>query len=384
MKERLDVLIVGAGPAGSSAAIALARRGYATALIDKQRFPREKICGDFINPINWPVFEELGVAGRLFAAAGAHVGRFRITTCSGAAAETALAAAVGPRSGGLALRRALLDQVLVERAVELGAQARLGCRIVDLARTEQGWRVTLGSGITLRARAILGADGRNSRVARRLGLSTGAPAQGPCVGFQARLRSSAVPPGVIEIHIFPGGYAGLVALGDGTVNLGLAVERARLPRHGIEEFLFAGCLPQNPHLRSILRRSERPAEVRSAYPVYVPARRGHAERVLLTGDAVRVTEPISGEGVYFALRSGLLAGEAIDGALRRGDLSANYLRRYEVACARSFRRRTILNGLLRFAVYRPALLEPLIRLSEKNGRALSALVDRVCQRQAVY
>ncbi len=68
MQTDFDVIIVGAGPAGAASAISLARRGYAVALIDKEEFPREKLCGDFINPSNWPMLAQLGVTRDLFTA----------------------------------------------------------------------------------------------------------------------------------------------------------------------------------------------------------------------------------------------------------------------------------------------------------------------------
>ena len=88
--NKFDVAIIGAGPAGSAAAISLARRGYAVALIDKERFPREKLCGDFINPSNWPMLEQLGVTRQLFMQDHEIVTAFRITADCGAAAEAAL------------------------------------------------------------------------------------------------------------------------------------------------------------------------------------------------------------------------------------------------------------------------------------------------------
>jgi flavin-dependent dehydrogenase len=91
-----------------------------------------------------------------------------------------------------------------------------------------------------------------------------------------------------------------------------------------------------------------------------------------------VSEPVTGEGIYFAMRSGLLAAETIDFALRRGNLGAAGLAGYERDCRRAFRSRLALNALLRFAIYRPALLDPFIRLSAKNGRLLNSLVDAVC------
>src|SRR5262245_20563360 len=95
-----DAVIIGAGPAGSSAAIALARAGYQIALIDKLRFPREKLCGDFVNPINWPVFENLSVAERVLAQPHSEVSGFRITTASGEAADTSFKSETGHRTIG--------------------------------------------------------------------------------------------------------------------------------------------------------------------------------------------------------------------------------------------------------------------------------------------
>ena len=75
-----DVVIIGAGPAGSAAAIALARMGYAVALLDREQFPREKLCGDFINPSNWPILRALGVEREILTAAHQRVTGFRITS----------------------------------------------------------------------------------------------------------------------------------------------------------------------------------------------------------------------------------------------------------------------------------------------------------------
>jgi flavin-dependent dehydrogenase len=113
------------------------------------------------------------------------------------------------------------------------------------------------------------------------------------------------------------------------------------------------------------------------YPVHFPARRCVADGALLVGDAARVSEPITGEGIYFAMRSGLLAAETIDLAFRRKNLAAPGLAGYEHACRRAFRPRLALNALMRFAVYRPALIDPFIRVSAKNGGLLNSLVDAV-------
>jgi geranylgeranyl reductase family protein len=383
MKNLFDVVIIGAGPAGSATAITLAKKGYEVALLDKRLFPRDKLCGDFVNPINWPTFENLGVTERLLAQPHADVNGFRITTVSGAEAETSFEFAPHEQTTGLGLRRALLDQVLVDRAAALGVEIQLGRRVQGLTRTLQGWRILIGTEEILQAKLLVGADGRNSWVARQLGMNGRTATQGRSVGFQTRLRCPGTAGEKIEIHLFPGGYAGLVGLGDGTATLGLAIDKSKLSNEPPGDFLFNDCLPQNPHLRAILRRSERIAELRSAYPVYFPARRCYAHAAVLVGDAARVSEPITGEGVHFAVESGLLAAETLDEALRSRNVSADCLRGYEQACAHAFRGRFILNSFLRFAIYRSALITPLIRFSETNSRILTSLVDRVCQPQAI-
>jgi menaquinone-9 beta-reductase len=380
--EDFDAAIVGAGPAGSAAAIALAQRGYAVVLVDKEQFPREKLCGDFVNPINWPIFRKLGVEERVLAQPHAAVTGFRLTSCSGAEAESLLSTE-NQRMVGLGIRRAQLDRLLLERAGAAGATIRTGCRIERLLRNRQEWRFGTSTHETWRAKLLVGADGRNSWIAQRLGMNSKAVMHGRSIGFQAHLTCPGAVCDKVEIHLFPGGYAGVIGLGDGTLNLCLSIDKRKLPRERVEEFLLGQCLPQNPSLNAILRRSERVSRFRSAYPVYSAPRRCFTDGALLVGDAARVSEPVTGEGVYFAMHSGVLASEMIHEALACGDLSAKCLGGYEQKCKELFRQRYALNSLIRFAIYRPALVNPLIRLFAKHSHALVSLVDAVCAPQAV-
>jgi flavin-dependent dehydrogenase len=136
-------------------------------------------------------------------------------------------------------------------------------------------------------------------------------------------------------------------------------------------------------LKEVVAGSERVSEIRSTYPVYFPPRRSYADGALLVGDAVRVSEPVTGEGIYFALKSGDLAARSIDPAFQRSDFSADHLRSYERNCRRTFRVRRSINSLIRVLIYRPALLSPLIRLSAKGARILDPIVHTVCQPEMV-
>jgi geranylgeranyl reductase family protein len=380
-RQRYDVVIVGAGPAGSAAAITLGRRGYAVAILDKERFPREKLCGNFINPSNWPTLRQLDVESEIRAAASDRVDRFRITSNFGAEAEVALPSRNGELAGGVSLPRAALDAILLARAQRLNAIPLEQHKIKSLRRVRDGWSLVTESpaGLNeLSAKVVIGADGRNSWVAHNQGLVRSGATRGRAVGFQFRVKSRYDIAGKVEIHLFPGGYVGLLGLGQNLINFCFVVDKQCLERSGSLDALLASCVQQNPNLKELLRTSERAGIVRSTYPVYFPPRRCHADGLLLVGDAARVSEPVTGEGIYFALRSGVLAGDALHAALRRGDLSAAGLRRYAQACRRAFGLRRGLNALIRYSMYRPWLLSPFVRFSAKRQRLLDSLVHVLC------
>jgi geranylgeranyl reductase family protein len=378
--KRFDVVIIGAGPAGSSAAIALGGLGYSVALIDKEQFPREKLCGDFVNPINIPLFRALGVEPQVLSQKHETVTAFRITSFAGGEAEIPLRSANGRTSCGLGLSRASLDNVLLEKARET-VTAFQGFKAKELRKSEERWRITIDRGAgseELSARIVIGADGRNSWVAHRLKLSNNAAGPQRAIGFQMRLQGAAALNGKVEIHLFPGGYAGLVGLGDGTVNLCLAIEKAHMAARQPGPDAWQDCLPQNPWLRAILDRSSVLGQIRSVYPIYFPPRRCYADGALLAGDAARVNEPVTGEGIYFAIKSGMIAAKTVDQALRTGDLSAAQLSLYARDCDRAFRIRRGVNSLIRWLIYRPSLLSPLIRHSSRKRQILAPFVHAIC------
>ena len=383
--EKYDAAIIGAGPAGAAAAISLAGKGYRVALIDKEKFPRDKLCGDFVNPINWPILRELGVENDVLSSEHDKVTAFRITACSGEHAQVRLPADNSAPEFGLGLSRTRFDLALVRKAEHKGAVVLQGCRIKSLERETRGWKLLLdhapGDG-EIRAPVLIGADGRNSWVAHRLGLTSAAETHGRSVGFQIHLDAPNAVRGNIGIHLFPGGYAGLVGLGGNSFNLCLAVDKQRLPREKQLEFLSESLLPQNPYLRELLLNCRQVGAARATYPVYFKPRRCVADGILFIGDAARVNEPVSGEGIYFAMKSALLAAETIEEAFGASDFSVSRLRSYERRCRREFKLRRGLNMLLRHLAYRPALLAPLLRFSAKHGRLLDALVHAICAPQS--
>jgi len=379
--KHFDVAIIGAGPAGSSAAIQLAAKGYSVALLDKEQFPREKLCGDFLNPVNWPMLRELKMEREILARSHEKVTTFHFTSFSGEEAEVPLPTGKDGTVFGLGLRRFDLDYVLLKKAESEGVVDFQECKLIELKRESQSWLLRFdraGMIEELQARVLIGADGRNSWVAHHLGLADPAAMQGRSVGFQFRLKCTNRSTGKVEIHVFPGGYAGVVGLDGDTVTLGLAIEKHRLPDGRPEQSLLKSILPQNPWLKEMLRNGS-VSEMRSTYPVYFPPRRAYADGVLLVGDAARVSEPVTGEGIYFALKSGVFAAKTVDEAFQMSDVSAVRLRSYQRDCRSAFAVRRGINALIRWLIYRPALLSPLIRFSGKRRGLLGSLVHTICQ-----
>jgi len=373
----VDVAIVGAGPAGSAAAVSLARRGYSVALVDKQSFPRDKLCGDFLNPASWPLLSQLGVARDVLERPHQTVSYFRFALSSG----RALSIPLGPHheTFGLGMRRSDLDHVLMKRAVRQGATVFERCRPKTLTREVSGWRLVIDRADRpepMSARMLIGADGRHSWVAQRVGLA-GATAAGRSVGFQWRARRRRESDDAVEIHLLDGGYAGVVGVDDETINVCVAIERKRLPSTARAEIAVRAWLAQGPSLNEVA--GEPLGAVRSTYPVYFPPRHPCAERVLLVGDAARVSEPVTGEGVYLALWSGLAAGDIVDRAFRSGDFSAAALGYGLERFQRPLRFRRRINALSRLLIYRPALLSAIMSISAGTERFIGAVVRATCE-----
>jgi flavin-dependent dehydrogenase len=333
MREtRADVVVVGAGPAGAATAILLGLAGHEVLLLDRARFPRDKICGEYLSPEGSRVLDRLGVLKAVEAWARPLAG-MRIVAPDGTTLVGDYPTSGrwrGYRDHALAVPRRLLDATLVERARAL-ARVREAFRVTDLVR--DGDRVTGVEGVPaaggpperITARLVVGADGRASIVARRLGLVR--PHR-----WLRRLALVSYAEGVAhdpvrgEIFIAPPAYSIVNPVGaadDDRVNLSLVVPAAEGRRHKADlGGYFDRTVAALPHLRERLGGSHRVGPVRAlgplAYRVAAPRHAG----VLLVGDSLGFLDPFTGEGIFTAFRAAELAAEVADGALGTGDLSA--------------------------------------------------------------
>lgn len=368
-RREIDVLVVGAGPAGSSAAWHLAREGAHVMMLDRARFPREKPCAEYLSPEASRILSAMGALEACEAAGAAHLAGMVIRAPNGAHIRGEFAAAHGFRAfrdRGLALRRPVLDSILLERARVAGAEVSEGFQVISVLRNSRG--AVCGVRVRgdedgereIRARLVIGADGLRSTIARRIGVAR--HALGPRrLAFIGHYRDVEGMTDFGEMHVDRGGYAGFADVGHGLTNVAVVVPRASVREivAGNPGAFLERWIAERPHLAPRLATASRATTVRVTGPFAVHASRAWGRGVALVGDAADFFDPFTGEGIYAALRGGeLLAPYALEYlAADRPRDADGALREYDRARRRAFRGKWAIERLVALAVGAPALLD---------------------------
>ena len=363
-----DLLIVGGGPAGASCAAFCARAGVRVLVVERANFPRDKVCGDCLNPDAWPTLARLGLEERVLRLP--HIALRGVEFVGRGGSTVALPLPARAR-GEIAVRRRVLDALLLENAGEAGAAVRQGIAVSGVRREDSddgGWTVTLANGETVRTRLLVAADGRNSVAARLAGLLDAPPDRRPAarIGLQTHLPCPADFGLVVRMRWFARGYGGLAPVGDGELNISLAGPPGTLDE--LKEWArreFA--LSANHPWRTIAPLDRAPA------PLAASADGG----AYLVGDAARVVEPFTGEGIYYALRSGELAAASLVATVRGEELPAHAAARYRREHRRMYRGRLWVNRLARLAGRNPRLAGWLLEAARWHPGWLRFLTAKV-------
>jgi flavin-dependent dehydrogenase len=338
-RSDVEAVIVGAGPAGSAVAAALATAGHRVLLLDKAAFPRHKACSEYVNPGGVQLLDELGVLDEINRA-GAHRMEAMIVHAPDGRRFTVDFAKAEPGRTALGLSRYRLDAILLEHARAAGATVCERAHVREVVR-EQGRVVgvtaTIDGGRELiRAPLVIGADGRHSVVSRALELD--APLRWPNkTGFIAHYRGVTDLAITGEMHVSRQAYVGLAPLEDGLTNVAVVTNaRAVAGRTGSIEELFTEALAALPDVARKLAGAERVGGIRGVGSMARRAQRTTGDGYLLIGDAASFLDPFTGEGIYEALRGAKLAAPVASRALSAGDTSAAALDPYRIARRRAF------------------------------------------------
>ncbi len=409
----LDVAIIGAGPAGSAAAILLARQGYHVGLIDKASFPRDKACAEYMSPAIEGILKRLGVLEQVEAGHPAHLRGFSIYTPAGRSFRADFAGVTDANGKalyeyGLALPRHLFDHLLVERARSEGVEVLEGTRLqafqiesanskqvsVSLALqsaqparagtvagatgNSQGERKASLSTTTLQARLLVAADGVHSLIARRLGVQRPSRRQRK-IALVTHMRGIRDLGCYGEMHVGRGRYVGLAPLepteiGD-LCNVAIVVDESEAPRlAGHIEMFFDKALQDFPALAPRLADARRTKDILTISRLAVSARRFSADGVMLVGDATGFYDPFTGEGIYRALRGAELLAGVAGAALAAGDCSARQLSAYDRLHRHEFAGKRLVEQVVQWLIAHPQLCEHVARRFARRKHLADTIV----------
>jgi geranylgeranyl reductase family protein len=354
-----DVAIVGGGPAGSGCAAFCAAAGLQTVILEREKFPREKVCGDCLNPACWPILRRLQLAERVRSSPHGKLNRVDFMGINGRHISVRFPSG---DDSEIAIKRSLLDQLLLERARELGATVFESTTVTALSspdpRTDH-WLISAGEK-TFKARILVAADGRNSTVARLCGLLPRSAKER--VALQTHWP---LPPGFgdrVVLEFRPEGYSGQAPVGEGQLNLCLvSIPKKISSLRAWAEGRFQ--IPLDHSWRTITPLTREPIS---------PSQPG----LFLVGDAARVVEPFTGEGIYYALASGELAAKAIT-LQRNGGSAEDVAVAYSSAHAQLYRGRLWINRLARAAVLSPRIASAFVGAARFQPALLRLLTAKI-------
>lgn len=376
-----DLLVVGAGPAGTAAAVEATRAGLSVVVVDKATFPRPKCCGDGLTTSALRHLDELGFDPASLPS-WCRIDEFTLTSPSGRSRSYPL-----PSTGGVyaaVARRSELDAELVTLARSAGSRVIENSTLTGLKQSGDGIAATFtsgdgnktdgnlsgGNGFTVDARFVVAADGMWSTVRK---LTSGAPSgyRGDWHAFRQYFvgATGSARNGLMvwfEPDLLPG-YFWSFPLGDGAVNVGFGIVRGQGGKQIQRMKTLWPDLLERRSIRDALGPDARPEEAHRAWPI--PARLGQLPlstgRILFVGDAAAATDPMSGEGIGQALETGRLAVNSIvevgpDRPVAVGELYRTRLQRTMVADHR-------LASLLSQLLATPSVAEAVLSLTASTG-----------------
>lgn len=392
---RIDAVIVGAGPAGSSAAILLAQAGWSVVLIEKHEFPRRKVCGECVAASNLDLLDALGIGSVFEKLAGPDLRRVTLMSGEHTIHSDLPANTHGPHAWGRALGREHLDTLLMIRAKQLGVTVLQPWTVRSISATPDRFRCAVTATeatdpVILDAPVVIGAYGSWEAAPTCSSKKKPPPLTSDLFAFKANFKNVELAPGMLPILALPGGYGGMVIADHGVTTLACCVRRDALgmcrrrasgctAAEAVEAWLRSNCRG----VREALQGAVRVRPWLAVGPIR-PGIRIHSDSngILLIGNAAGEAHPIIGEGISMAMQSAWMLCERLianrEGALSGVGISgvrADYARawqhsfapriRWAAAFAQLAMHQPLASGMLPLLERWPQLVTGAARLSGK-------------------
>ena len=310
-----DVLVIGVGPAGSTAARLLAKAGWSVAVVEKSRFPRRKVCGEFISATSLPLLYDRDIGAQFFSQAGPEVRRVGLFALGTALTSGMPPAANSVAGWGRALGRDQLDLLLAEAAAKAGAELWQPWKLMGLRRVSGGHVCTMaGEGCTkeLHVRVVVAATGSwepGPLLAEFAQTRRGSD----LLAFKAHFRGGDLPQDLMPLLAFPGGYGGMVHTDRGRVSLSCCIRRDILqhcrnehPNRHAGNSVLHHIQDHCEGVRETLEHACLDGTWLAAGPIRPGIRRRYADGIFFIGNIAGEAHPIVAEGISMAMQSAWL------------------------------------------------------------------------------
>lgn len=320
---KYDALIIGSGPAGGTAATLLAKAGWSVAVVEKAKFPRRKVCGEFISATSLPLFHELGIARPFFELAGPEVREVGLF-----AGETVLTSKMPrPKNStefwGRALGREHLDMLLLDGAAAAGAEVWQPCTALELQRKNESFICKIaakGAMRELQAQVVIAAHGSWEPGALPTQTIHQARRKSDLFAFKAHFRGCDLPLGLMLLLVFPGGYGGMVHSDSDRVSISCCIRRDYLQRlrRELPDVKAAKAVLKHIQIccrgvRDVLSHAHLENTWLSVGPIRPGIRMRYLQGIFLLGNAAGEAHPIVAEGISMAMQSAWLLCERLIG-----------------------------------------------------------------------
>ena len=381
-----DVIIIGGGPAGSTVSTLLARAGLRALLLEKSRFPREKLCGEFITPECLSVFDRLGASERIFDAGATIIKEWTLFAPDGRGVKAPMEWVADGHTHAIGISRARMDLILLDCAREAGVDAREGFHVSPRLRRENGMSFVEGKmdGETVQkfsAPIVIDASGRNGVFSNQIAQPTSRLGGSRLFGCKVHLRAVEGMRELGELFFFRDGYGGMSDVENARTNLCFITTEATLREtKGDREKLLDLTMRANPAARRRLRNAVIDGEWLGTGPITY-GRRRPIPGVISIGDAGAFIDPFTGSGILLALGSGELAAETISQAFSAGVSDVEVIaKRYDRLHRAKFGWRFRACAILRAAAFSPTARNALVTAMTR-WRPLTKLIAQSTRHQ---
>ena len=390
MKEMYDVAVVGAGPGGSAAAHYLATAGLDVLLLDKFSFPRDKTCGDALTPRALRVLDEMGILDELLRV-GYRLNGVELIAPKGHSVVAPVPKGDGRTDYVLIVPRLILDHVILRRSVTSGVHFESPVRVNDIDQDVKGMIVKgeyRGRAVSYKARMVIVATGANIKLLLRMGLLKKPPSMMLCARtYFENMKSMS---DLVQCH-FDGvplpGYGWVFPLSDSSANIGAGFFRSGLTarwmpgtaRQAFDIFI------QTPLLQNMLSGAQRVGPIKG-YPLRVDFASAptFSDRVMLVGEAAGLVNPVTGEGIDYALESARIAAEHLLSMFATGDLSGPRLKAYDLLLRQRYQNLFVLCNCLRFVYLNPLVLNRVVTSAARDQDLMRLFMNIVLENQNVF